>query len=144
MLLESLTNLIQYMKIRWVGFNTDQSHSWVLLQLIQIDRVHSVGNSFTHSSVLYSVRWDQMCRIRTLSSVVKYESEANASGKLDTRSDSRKGAFDTLETWMPGAVVIGLFCTYLIPIQVVTAVEGQTEGMFGSVRFTMLGPSQGL
>ena len=33
-----------------------------------------------------------------LTSVVKYESEANAAGKLDTRSESRKGAFDTLET----------------------------------------------
>ena len=33
-----------------------------------------------------------------LASAVKYESEANALGKLDTRSDSRKGAFDTLET----------------------------------------------
>ena len=77
-----------------------------------------------------------------LTSAVKYESEANVSGKLDTRSDSRKGAFYTLETGMPGAVVIGLFCTYLIPIQVVTTIE--TEGMFGSVRFTMLGPSQGL
>ena len=45
---------------------------------------------------------------------------------------------------MPSAVVIGLFYTYLTPIQAVTALEGQTEGMFGSVRFTMLGPSQGL
>ena len=45
---------------------------------------------------------------------------------------------------MPGAVVIGLFYTYLIPIQAITAVEGQTEGVFGSVRFTLLGPSQGL
>ena len=33
-----------------------------------------------------------------LASIVKYESEANASGKLDTRSDSGKGAFDMLET----------------------------------------------
>jgi len=33
-----------------------------------------------------------------LASIVKYESEANASGKLDIRSDSRKGAFDMLET----------------------------------------------
>ena len=33
-----------------------------------------------------------------LASPVKYESEANASGKLDTRSDSRKGAFDMLKT----------------------------------------------
>ena len=33
-----------------------------------------------------------------LASAVKYESEVNASGKLDTRSDLRKGAFDTLET----------------------------------------------
>jgi hypothetical protein len=33
-----------------------------------------------------------------LVSTVKYESEANASGKVDTRSDSIKGAFDTLET----------------------------------------------
>ena len=33
-----------------------------------------------------------------LANTVKYESEANASGKLDTRSDSRKGAFNTLET----------------------------------------------
>ena len=31
-------------------------------------------------------------------SIVKYESEVNASGKLDIRSDSRKGAFDKLET----------------------------------------------
>ena len=33
-----------------------------------------------------------------LASVVKYGSEANALGKLDTRSDSRKEAFDMLET----------------------------------------------
>ena len=33
-----------------------------------------------------------------LTSVVKYESEANTSGKLDTRSEWRKVAFDTLET----------------------------------------------
>jgi hypothetical protein len=33
-----------------------------------------------------------------LASAVKYESEVNAVGKLDTRSESRKGAFDTLET----------------------------------------------
>ena len=33
-----------------------------------------------------------------LASAVKYESEANVSRKLDTRSDSRKGAFDKLET----------------------------------------------
>ena len=39
-----------------------------------------------------------MCHISDfLASAVKYESEANALGKLDT-SDSRKGAFDTLET----------------------------------------------
>jgi hypothetical protein len=49
MVLASSTSLIKYMKIRWVGFNTDQSHS--------------VGNSFTHSSVLYRVRRDEMCRI---------------------------------------------------------------------------------
>ena len=65
-----------------------------------------------------------MCCISDfLKSIVKYESEVNALGKLDTRSDSRKGAFDTLETLMPGAVVIGLFCTYLILIQVVIVVE---------------------
>ena len=94
---------------------------------------------------MYSVRWDQMCCISDfLASAVKYESEANASGKLDTRSDSRKGAFNTFETGMPGAVVIGLFYTYLIPIQAVTTVDGQTEGVSSSVRFTMLGPSQGL
>ena len=52
-----------------------------------------------------------------LASVVKYESDANVLGKLDTRSDSRRGAFDMLETGMPGAIVIGLFCTYLIPIK---------------------------
>ena len=63
------------------------------------DQVHSIGNSFTHSSVLYSVRQDQMCHILDfLVSAVKYESEANASGKLDTRSDSRKRASDMLET----------------------------------------------
>jgi hypothetical protein len=61
--LASSTNLTKYMKIRWVGFNTDQSHSWLLLQLIQIDRVHFMGNRFTHSSILYSVRWDEMCHI---------------------------------------------------------------------------------
>jgi hypothetical protein len=33
-----------------------------------------------------------------LASAVKYESEANALGKVDTSSDSRKGAFNTLET----------------------------------------------
>ena len=63
MVLASSTNLIKYTKIRWVGFNTDQSHSWLLLQLIQIDWLHSVSNSFAHCSVLYSVRWDEMCRI---------------------------------------------------------------------------------
>jgi hypothetical protein len=42
---------------------------------------------------------------------------------------------------MPSVVVIGLLCTYLIPIQEVIAVEGQTKGVSGSVRFTMLGPS---
>ena len=45
---------------------------------------------------------------------------------------------------MPSAAVIGVFYTYLIPIQEVIAVEGQTEGMSGSVRFAMIGPSQGL
>ena len=40
-----------------------------------------------------------MCYISDfLASAIKYEGEANASGKLDTRSDSRKGAFDMLET----------------------------------------------
>ena len=55
------------------------------------------------------------------------ESEANAAGKLDTRSEMRKRDFDhhdTLDTGMPGAVVIGLFYTYFTTIQVVTAVEG--------------------
>ena len=36
-----------------------------------------------------------------LASAVKYENEVNAAGKLDTRSESRKRAFDhhdTLET----------------------------------------------
>ena len=33
-----------------------------------------------------------------LVSAVKYESEANVSGNLDARSDSRKGAFAMLET----------------------------------------------
>ena len=55
------------------------------------------------------------------------KSEANAAGKLDTRSESRERAFDhhdMLDTWMPGVVVIGLFYTYLILIQAVIAVEG--------------------
>ena len=43
---------------------------------------------------------------------------------------------------MPGAVVIGLFCTYLIPIQAVTIVEGQPKSVSVSVRFTMLGLSR--
>ena len=77
-----------------------------------------------------------------LASKVKYASEANASGKLDTRSDLRKGAFDMLETLIPGVVVIGLFCTYLIPIQEAITVEGQSACVFGSIRFIMLGPSQ--
>ena len=58
------------------------------------------------------------------------ESEANAAGKLNTRSELRKRAFDhhdTLKTRMPGTVVIGLFRTYLTPIQAVMAVEGQTN-----------------
>ena len=38
------------------------------------------------------------CKSDFLASAVKYESEANMSGKLDTRSDSRKGSFDMLET----------------------------------------------
>jgi hypothetical protein len=74
-------------------------------------------------------------------SIVKYESEANASGKLDTISYSRIGDFDTLETSMPGVVVIGLLCTYLIPIQAVIAIKGQTEGVSGLVKCTMLEPS---
>jgi hypothetical protein len=48
--------------------------------------------------------------------------------KLDTRSKSRKRVFDhhdMLDTWMPGAVVIGLFYTYFTPIQAVIAVEGR-------------------
>ena len=45
---------------------------------------------------------------------------------------------------MTGVVVIGIFYTYLIPIQAVTTVKGQTEGVFAFVRFTMLEPSQGL
>jgi hypothetical protein len=48
-------------------------------------------------------------------------------GKLDTRSKLTKRASDMLETWMPGAVVICFFYTYLIPIQAVIAVEGQTK-----------------
>ena len=54
----------------------------------------------------------------------------NAAGKLDTRSESRKRAFnhhDTLDTGMPGAVVIGLFYTYFTTIQAVIVVEGQTD-----------------
>ena len=61
------------------------------------------------------------------------ESEVNAAGKLDTRSESRERAFDhhdTLDTWMPSAVVIGLFCTYFTPIQAITTVEGQTDCHF--------------
>ena len=45
---------------------------------------------------------------------------------------------------MPGVVVMGLFYTFFTPIQAVTTVKGQTEGMSGLVRFTMLGPSQGI
>jgi hypothetical protein len=45
---------------------------------------------------------------------------------------------------MRGAVVIGLFYTYLIQIQVVIAVEGQTEVVSDLVRFTILRPSLGL
>ena len=40
------------------------------------------------------------------------ESEANAVGKLDTRSESRKRAFDhhdMLDTCIPGTIVIGIF-----------------------------------
>jgi hypothetical protein len=62
-----------------------------------------------------------------LASAVKYENEANVAGKLDTRSESRKRAFDhhdMLETCMPGAVVIGLFYAYFTAIQAVTSVKG--------------------
>ena len=58
------------------------------------------------------------------------ESEANAVGNLDTRSESRNRAFDhhdMLDTWMRGAVAIGLLCTYFTLIQVIIAVEGQTD-----------------
>ena len=58
------------------------------------------------------------------------ESEANAAGKLDTRSESRKTAFDhhdTLHTRMPGAIAIGIFCTYFTTIQAVTVVKGLTD-----------------
>jgi hypothetical protein len=68
-----------------------------------------------------------------LASTVKYENEANAAGKLDTRSASRKRAFDhhdTLKTWMPSAVVIGLFYTYFTPIQVVTRLCETRRGFF--------------
>ena len=49
--------------------------------------------------------------------------------KVGHKKESRKGAFDhhdTLETWMPGAVVMGLLCTFFTPIQAVTTVEGLT------------------
>jgi hypothetical protein len=62
-----------------------------------------------------------------LASTVQYKSEANASGKLDTRSESRKELLMCLRLECLSAVVICLFCTYLIPIEAVTAVEGQTE-----------------
>ena len=58
------------------------------------------------------------------------KSEANAAGKLDTRSELRKRAFyhhDMLDTRIPSAVVIGLFYTYFTIIQVVTAIEGQAD-----------------
>jgi len=58
------------------------------------------------------------------------ESEANVTGKLDIRSESRERAFDhhdMLDTWMPGVVVIGIFYIYFTPIQAVTDVEGQTN-----------------
>ena len=70
-----------------------------------------------------------MLQSEFLASATKYENEANA-GKLDTRSESRKTAFDhhdTLHTRMPGAIAIGIFCTYFTTIQVVIAVEGQTD-----------------
>jgi hypothetical protein len=53
----------------------------------------------------------------------------NAVGKLDTRRNREKGAFDhhdMLETQMSSAVVMGLLCTFFTPIQTVTIVEGQT------------------
>ena len=36
MVLASSTNLIKYTKIRQVGFNTDQNHSWLVRLLIQM------------------------------------------------------------------------------------------------------------
>ena len=49
---------------------------------------------------LYCIVSDKM-HLDFLENAVKYENEANATGKLDTRSESRKRAFDhhdTLET----------------------------------------------
>jgi hypothetical protein len=53
------------------------------------------------------------------------ESEANAAGKLDTRSEPRKELLTTMTrlTLECLAVVIGLFCTYFTTIQAVTTVE---------------------
>jgi hypothetical protein len=52
------------------------------------------------------------------------ESKVNVGWKLDRSENLRDfDHHDTVETWKPGAVVIGLFT----PIQEVTIVEGQTE-----------------
>jgi hypothetical protein len=51
----------------------------------------------------------------------------NTAGKLDSRSESRKRAFDhhdMLEISVPGAIVICLFSIYFTPIQEVTTVKG--------------------
>ena len=83
--------------------------------------------------------WCKCYRMREGGMLLSYrpctvdESEANAAWKLDTRSESRERAFDhhdTLDTWMPGAVVIGIFCTYFTLIQAVMTIEGQTDCYF--------------
>ena len=84
-------------------------------------------HSFTHSSVLYCVQQDEMCRIGHSCERSKILEWSECSRKAGHKKWIKKRASDTLETWMPGAVVIGLFCTYLIPIQAAIVVEGLTE-----------------
>ena len=112
--------------MRRVGFNTDQSHSWLVRLLIQMLWLSAIVLLIA----LYYILSNKIkCATFGLScECSKIWEWSECSRKAGHKKWIKKRASDTLETWRPGAVVIGLFCTYLIPIQAVTVDEGQTEG----------------
>ena len=115
--------------------------AWLDLQCLD----YHVFNEIMANAPLWTKMFAQMCTTRILSNAFKYtvvglsryqdfllskkpcvvaESEVNARWKLDRSENLRDfDHHDTLETWNPGPVVIGLFTL----IQAVTIVEGQIE-----------------